>query len=121
MSTPHVAGAWALLRQADPAATVDEILTVLQDTGVPITDARNGVTKSRIQVDAALPYMTGGFLGDSDSNLIPDRSDVILVPSADSGRGAIDIAARIGLESTGISIPLAVPADQVEKPELQSR
>ena|GEM_PF-1126552 len=62
MSTPHVAGAWALLKQADPAATVDEILAVLQDTGVPVTDARNGITRSRIQVDAALPYMTGGFL-----------------------------------------------------------
>ena len=62
MSAPHVAGAWALLKQAAPVATVGDILAVLQDTGVPVTDARNGVTKPRIQVDAALPYMTGGFL-----------------------------------------------------------
>jgi len=62
MSAPHVAGAWALLKQANPTATVDEILDVLQDTGVPVTDARNGITKPRIQVDEALPYMMGGFL-----------------------------------------------------------
>ena len=73
MSTPHVAGAWALLKQASPEASVDDILTVLQNTGLPITDDRNGVTKSRIQVDTALSYLRGGFLSgtvkeDADGN-----------------------------------------------------
>lgn len=62
MAAPHVAGAWALLKQADPAATVDDILAVLQNTGAPVTDTRNGVTKPRIQVDAALSHLMGGIL-----------------------------------------------------------
>jgi subtilisin family serine protease len=38
MATPHVAGAWALLRQAAPTASVDELLAALQETGTPIDD-----------------------------------------------------------------------------------
>ena len=36
MATPHVAGAFAAIRTACPAATVDQILTALQNTGKPI-------------------------------------------------------------------------------------
>jgi subtilisin family serine protease len=53
MAAPHVAGAFALLRQAKPSASVSEILQVLQGTGVPITDPRNGITKPRTDVKAA--------------------------------------------------------------------
>lgn len=38
MAAPHVAGAFAVLRQADPDATVDELLTLLEDTGTTIVD-----------------------------------------------------------------------------------
>src|SRR5206468_10866038 len=53
MATPHVAGSWAILKQAAPAATVDQTLAALQSTGVPITDTRSGtpVTRPRIRVD----------------------------------------------------------------------
>jgi hypothetical protein len=54
MAAPHVAGAFALLRQAQPAATVSDILAVLQNTGVPITDWRNGIPTPRIDVQAAV-------------------------------------------------------------------
>ncbi|BAP58075.1 peptidase S8 and S53 subtilisin kexin sedolisin [Thioploca ingrica] len=54
MSTPFVTGAWALLKSAKPDATVEEILTILQDTGKPILDKRNDLTKPRIQLDAAV-------------------------------------------------------------------
>ncbi|MCP3895671.1 MAG: S8 family serine peptidase, partial [Bacteroides sp.] len=54
MSAPYVTGAWAVLKSANPTATIDNIFTVLQETGKPIPDIRNGITKPRIQVDAAL-------------------------------------------------------------------
>jgi hypothetical protein len=59
MATPHVAGAWAILKQSSPAATVSEVLDALQGTGLPITDPRNGVTVSRIQILQALNSLVG--------------------------------------------------------------
>lgn len=53
MAAPHVAGAWALYRQAFPNATVDEVLAALSNHGVPLTDS-NGITKPRIQIDASM-------------------------------------------------------------------
>ena len=54
MATPHVAGAFAVLRSQFPSKSVDELLLNLQSTGFSITDTRNNVTRSRIQVDSAL-------------------------------------------------------------------
>lgn len=61
MAAPHVAGAFALLNQlmASPTTgkntlSVDAALAALTSTGVSVTDARNSITKPRIQVDAAL-------------------------------------------------------------------
>jgi len=54
MSTPHVAGSWAILMSAVPGATVDDVLNSLKNTGKAIIDTRNGLTFPRIQVDDAL-------------------------------------------------------------------
>ena len=54
MAAPHVAGAWAILKQRAPAATVDEVLHALQTTGLPIVDPFNSVSTPRIQVFQAL-------------------------------------------------------------------
>ncbi len=58
MAAPHVAGAWAVMRQRYPTEDVGQILTRLQTTGKPITFGSN--TKSRIQLEAAagLPTAT---------------------------------------------------------------
>ncbi len=55
MAAPHVAGAWALMRQANPEATVDDVLDMLQATGTPVTD-HAGLQQRRINVDAALAW-----------------------------------------------------------------
>ena len=56
MAAPHVAGAWALVKQKNPSATVDSVLSTLQNTGTAVKDTRaaGGVTKRRINIaDAA--------------------------------------------------------------------
>ena len=59
MAAPHVAGAWAVLKSKRPTATVDEILSALSRTGVPISDDWNQIVKPRIQIDAALNTLAG--------------------------------------------------------------
>ncbi len=53
-ATPHVAGAAAVLLQARPSLTPSEIISVLSQTGISITDRKNGVAVPRINVRAAL-------------------------------------------------------------------
>ncbi len=56
MATPHVAGTWAILRQAAPTAGVGLILDALRQTGLPITDTRPGGSSTipRVSVFDAL-------------------------------------------------------------------
>lgn len=56
MATPHVAGAWALLKSVAPSASVAQVLNWLTTSGVSITDIRAGanVVVPRMQVDAAV-------------------------------------------------------------------
>jgi hypothetical protein len=54
MASPHAAGTAALLIQAKPSITPTEIETVLQTTGVPVTDPKNGQTRPRINAFAAV-------------------------------------------------------------------
>ena len=68
MATPHVAGAWAVLKSANPTATVTDVLNALVNTGKPITDARNGITKPRIQVDQAVANIATFTITDSIVN-----------------------------------------------------
>jgi subtilisin family serine protease len=85
MATPHVAGAWAVLKQVNPSATVSQILTTLQNTGVPVVDFRNGLTKRRIRLFDAIGGMippnacsttaTNFETGDYDGD---GRSDIVL-------------------------------------------
>ena len=57
MAAPHVAGAWAILKQKLPGATVSQVLAALQSSPVRIADNRGGGlggNYARIRVDCAL-------------------------------------------------------------------
>src|SRR5437667_7962770 len=77
MAAPHVAGAWAILKQAVPAASVDEILLALASTGLTITDTRagTGTAKPRIQVDLALTALLNPGVP-IIASLSPDRANL---------------------------------------------
>jgi subtilisin len=59
MAAPHVAGAFAILREKDGSSSADILLSALTSTGVTVTDTRPGgtVSKPRIQIDAALALL----------------------------------------------------------------
>ena len=78
-ATPHVAGAWAVLKQAAPTATVDEILEALVSTGLPVTELLTGVTKPRIRVFQALACLVV-HAADRDDHPAAGR------PGPDAGR-----------------------------------
>ncbi len=65
---------------------------------------------AKADIDLSNLYTNEGLLGDSDGNLIPDRVDALLSPSGEGTVGTVDLAARIGLESAGITLPAARPA-----------
>lgn len=67
MAAPHVAGAIAVIKSKVPSASVSQILSALTNTGVPVLDPRNGLTRPRIQIDAALNALGGG------GGTIPDQ------------------------------------------------
>ena len=58
MAAPHVAGAFALLKQAKPSASIEDILNALECTGKPI--ARGNVPKPRINLVAARDFLVAG-------------------------------------------------------------
>jgi subtilisin family serine protease len=56
MAAPHVAGAFALCKSANPALSVNQIEAILEQTGVAVRDTRSGGvhTRPRLQMDAAV-------------------------------------------------------------------
>ena len=55
-AAPHVAGALALMLQAKPSATADQLEAALKASGRPITDT-NGLTVTRIDVKSAVDFI----------------------------------------------------------------
>jgi len=67
--------------------------------------------------DLSNTYSIDGWFGDAYIDLIPDRTETtIVLGDAAESLGAAHIAARLGLESTGISLPLTRTQDKVKDP-----
>jgi len=83
MAAPHVAGAWAVIRQAVPSGSVTEMLNALNTTGatvVPKDAACPGVyPQRRIRINAALDMLgAGGCSG-------------LIMAIGNTGQGALDV------------------------------
>lgn len=109
MATPHVAGAFAVLRQKKPGASVTEILEALNASGVMVADYRSGQETPRIDVKGALDFM--------DTNLVK-----LSYSKAGSGQGAVSFSPGgsrdrcagscvIGYGSAGTVTLTATPTD----------
>ncbi|MBK7707378.1 MAG: S8 family serine peptidase [Acidobacteria bacterium] len=53
-AAPHVAGAWAVIRQKFPTDTVTQVLNRIKYSGPVILDPENGIGKPRLKLDTAL-------------------------------------------------------------------
>lgn len=62
--------------------------------------------------DLADLYRSGGFLGGGD---IPNSVGVIVVPG-EGAEGVPELAARLGLATTGLTVPLVRTTDEIESP-----
>ncbi|MCS7261143.1 MAG: S8 family serine peptidase [Anaerolineae bacterium] len=60
MATPHASAVAALLLQAQPGLSAGQIENILKETGVPITDRRNGRVTPRVDAYAAVQRVMGG-------------------------------------------------------------
>ena len=67
-------------------------------------------------LDLSNLYTPDGLLGDSDNNEIPDRIDALIAPGAAAVEALPDLAARLGLETTGLVVPLVEPAAGLQRP-----
>ena len=67
-------------------------------------------------LDLSNVYTAHGLLGGEP---IVNRVDAILVPGSGGIGGLPELAARLGLESTGLVVPLVHPAESLERPASQ--
>ena len=81
------------------------------DTPGPIPGRPGSGAKD--DLDLSNVYTADGLLG---GDPIPNRVDAILVPGTAGVDGLPDLGARLGLETTGLIIPLAHPASTLARP-----
>ena len=112
MAAPHVAGAWATLKSAKPTATVSAVLAALTSGGMPITDARNGITKSLIQIGDTETQL--GALGVLFGRPTPSGAPVVSISSTDllAREAGLDPAAftvtRTGSTTSALTVQYGV-------------
>jgi subtilisin family serine protease len=91
-AAPHVAGAYAVVRSAFPGEAINASIARLTDSGSSIRDSRNGISKRRLDLQAAIK---GANVRD---NTAPTGSVVI------NGNQATTISADVTLSITGTDV-----------------
>jgi len=85
-ATPHVAGAWAILKQSSPTAGVSKVLSALRCTGLKITDPRNSVITPRIRVRQALDTLAGATMAEIIDVPFPGTTSTVAIGINDAGQ-----------------------------------
>jgi hypothetical protein len=106
-------------RTLTPPIDPDELATDSPgDRGRPVEAAAGPAARA---YDLTNALSIDGWFGDAYADLIPDRTDAtIVLGAASDSLGAAHIAARIGLETTGITLPITRLADKVRAPEREA-
>lgn len=106
--TRPVEGADAAVLWTLPDVASIRALVGIESAGAPVS-----LPVAPLKLDLARFYEHDGALADDDGDLFPERVRLcFLVPRhlpAEIGRALLDLAARLGLEATGLRLPLAVP------------
>jgi subtilisin family serine protease len=97
-AAPHVAGAWALVRQAVPGASVSEVLAAFQDSGEPLPDAP--VLRARDALGLlGYPACDDGL--DDDGDGLVDLDDPGCADATDRSEQAAELVCDNGLDDDG--------------------
>jgi hypothetical protein len=78
MAAPHVSGAWAILKQLQPSASIGAVLEALRGTGRRVTDAASGGVYSRINVQAAADLLVPPRPPAAPANLVASASGAMV-------------------------------------------
>jgi len=89
MATPHIAGAWSILKQHTPTATVNQVLAAISATGFPLVDSRNSIIKPRLQLNEALQGMGCTYTLGSPSQNVAKEGGSINVSLTASGSNCL--------------------------------
>lgn len=101
------------LAAAGGATVAVEIPRVEPEAPSRPTPSRPG-SGGKDDLDLSTLFDAEGLLGDSDNNVIPDRIDAVLSAVGEGVDGTVDLAARLGLESAGITLPLGRTVNQID-------
>lgn len=139
MAAPHVAGAWTIMKQQSPVASVDRILTTLQQSGVQLTDVSyfgNGFSNGevvarlyrsgapgrsypRIDLNAAVRFYGQDF-GDAPVSYAPTGTPAthLIVPEYYLGSqvnaDAEQTVSPSSLDNDGVQIPVLARGNSAE-------
>lgn len=94
MAAPHVSGAWAIHKQVNPAASIDDILAYLKRTGKVVLDDGSNVRTPRIQIDSGLsrPAVSLAVSADKSS---PQAGEIINYRYHVKNNGNIKLAVTV--------------------------
>jgi len=114
-AAPHVAGAWAVFKQNQPSASISQVLSHFQGTGVSVSDNRpdGNTTKSRIQLDGALGIVP---VTDTPTPIPTPTTTLTAAPITDTPTPTPTLMPSVTASNTPTEEPTEIPATNTPTP-----